>query len=485
MSVGGLAVSESIAAESISAPSPRSSCLYHIEKPDGEGKADRFLRALAAILQYGDYKALLDSYSASSAKCSRCVVTCPVYQVTRAPEDIPCYRAGLLLDVYKRHFTVGGWLQSRVNGGGELTDETVDEMANLFYRCTVCRRCTRECPMGLDHGLITRLGRYILSMAGIAPKALQVSVREQLEGDTHNTSKIPKPAFIDTLEFLGEELEESIGVKLEFPVDRPDRDYVFFCAVSDYLMEPDTLLGNAAVLYAAGDWDNWTIGSRNYDGINYGLFYSDWHLERILKQLLAEVTRLRGQRILIGECGHASRSAHDFIPVFGGREAYPVVSFIEYTLDCLERGKLRLDPDVVPECVTYHDPCNMARSGWIVEQPRRILKSFIKDFVEMEPHGRDNYCCGGGGGLVSMDETHEFRMKVAGRVKADQIRETGAGIVVAPCANCKKQLKELVAHYELPCEVVGLHELILRAIDIPGGMSAKERFKIKAVAMAQ
>jgi Fe-S oxidoreductase len=459
-------------------------CIYHVERPDTEGKAERFLNALAAILQFGDYKELLDSYSASSAKCSRCVVTCPIYQATRAPEDIPCYRAGLLLDIYKRHFTIGGWMRSRVGRGKELTDERVEEIAELFYRCTICRRCTRECPMGLDHGLITRLGRYILSMAGIAPKALQVSVREQLEGETHNTSKIPKPAFLDTVEFLGEELEESIGVKLEFPIDKPDRDYVFFCAVSDYLMEPDTLLGNAAVLYAAGDWDRWTIGSGNYDGINYGLFYSDWHLERIIQQLLAEVTRLRGRKILIGECGHASRSAHDFIPVFGGKEAYPVLSFIEYTLDCLEQGKIRLDPDIVSERVTYHDPCNMARNGWIVDQPRQILKSFVKDFVEMEPHGRDNYCCGGGGGLVSMDETHEFRMTVAGGIKAQQLRETGARIVVAPCANCKKQLKELVAFHDLPCEVVGLHELILRAIDIPGGLSAKERFKLKPVAVA-
>jgi Fe-S oxidoreductase len=458
-------------------------CIYHIEKPYEEGRAERFLNAFAAILQYGDYKALLDSYSASSAKCSRCVVTCPIYQVTRAPQDIPCYRAGLLLDVYKRHFTGWGWLQSRLGRGKELTDDAVDEMARLFYRCTVCRRCTRECPMGLDHGLITRLGRYILSMAGIAPKALQVSVREQLEGETHNTSKIPKPAFLDTMEFLGEELEEAIGVKLEFPIDQPDREYVFFCAVSDYLMEPDTLLGNAAVLYAAGDWDNWTIGSGNYDGINYGLFYSDWHLERIIRQLLAEVSRLRGHTILIGECGHASRSAHDFVPVFGGRKPYPVLSFVEYTLECLEKGKIRLDPDVVPERVTYHDPCNMARSGWIVEQPRRILKSFVRDFVDMEPHGRDNYCCGGGGGLVSMDETHEFRMTVAGRVKAEQLRRTGARIVVAPCANCKKQLKELVVYHDLPCEVVGLHELILRAIDIPGGLSAKERFELKPVAV--
>jgi Fe-S oxidoreductase len=117
-----------------------------------------------------------------------------------------------------------------------------------------------------------------------------------------------------------------------------------------------------------------------------------------------------------------------------------------------------------------------------VEQPRRILRSFVKDFVEMTPHGQNNYCCGGGGGLVSMDETHEWRMEVAGRVKAEQIRDTGAEIVVAPCANCKKQLKELADHYQLGCRVVGLHDLVLRAIDIPGGTTARERRESSALA---
>ena len=238
-------------------------------------------------------------------------------------------------------------MRSRIGNGHELTDDDVDEMAELFYRCTICRRCSLECPMGLDHGLVTRLGRYILSMAGIAPKALQVSVREQLEGETHNTSKIPKPAFLDTLEFLAEEWRRAWASSSSFPVDQHDREQVFFCAVSDYLMEPDTLMGNAAVLYAAGDWDSWTIGSANFDGINYGLFYSDWHLERIIKQMLAEVTRLRGRKILIGECGHASRTRARLRPGLRRTEAYPVQSFIEYTLDCLERGKIRLDPDIV------------------------------------------------------------------------------------------------------------------------------------------
>ena len=264
-------------------------------------------------------------------------------------------------------------------------------------------------------------------------------------------------------------------MKLAFPVDEPNREYVFFCAVSDFLLEPDTLMGNAAVLYAAGDWDRWTIGTGNFDGINYGLFYSDWHLENIIKQLLDEVTRLGGQNILVGECGHASRSAHQFVPIFGGERIYPVFNFMEYTLDCLRRGRIQLDPTIVTERVTYHDPCNIARSGWIVDQPREILRAFVDDFVEMEPHGERNYCCGGGGGLVSVDELHDFRMDIGGKVKAEQIRRTGAKICISPCANCKKQLKELVEHYELPCQVMGLHDLILKAIVIPGCKSPQQR----------
>ncbi len=448
---------------------------FYMEAPATGNRVERFLEAFAAVLEFSDYKPLLDSYCTSRAKCNRCAVACPVFLATGDRRDIPCYRSNLLLETYQRYFTLGGWWKSRFTGGFELTEEVIDRMIEGFYRCTACRRCTLECPMGVDHGLITHLGRYVLSLLGIVPKALQVSVREQLEGATRNTSKIPKPALLNTLEFLAEEMEENLGVKVEFPVDRPDRDFVFFCAVSDFLLEPDTLIGNAAVLFAAGDWDRWTIGTGNYDGINYGLFYSDWHLERIIKQMVAEVTRLNGKSILIGECGHASRSAHDFVPVFAGKEAYPVMNFIEYTLDCIRKGKITLDPNIVRERVTYHDPCNIARSGWIVDQPREILRTFVRDFVDMKPSGRDNFCCGGGGGLVSIDEMHDFRMSISGKVKAEQLRRTGADICIAPCANCKKQLKELVEYYNIPCKVEGLHDLILKAIHMPGGKTPAER----------
>ena len=443
----------------------RATCHYHIEPVQVSGdRVQSFLTAFAAILGHSNYRFLLDLYARTSTKCGRCAVSCQVYQASNDPRDVPCYRSNLLLDIYRRHFTSFGWLRGRFGGNGHLTDATIDEMADLFYRCTACRRCKLECPLGIDHALLTRLGRYILSEIGIAPKGLVVSVREQLEGKTGNTSAIPLPALLDNLEFLTEELAEGKGVAVPFPVDREQADYIFFPAVSDYLMEADTLMGIAAVLHATGI--NWTIGSGYYDGINYGLFYNDWVLERIIGKLVAETRRLNARNILIGECGHAARSARQFVPIFAGEQNLPVTSIMEITWQAIQAGKLNLDPEAVPEQVTYHDPCNIARSGWIINQPRQILGSFVKNYVEMTPNGRHNYCCGGGGGLVSLDETHDFRMQVVGKTKAEQIKATGADIVVSPCANCKKQLREIVAYYKLPVEIVGVHDLVLRAIKL-------------------
>ncbi len=459
---------------------------YHVEQPVEGDRVSAFLKAFATVLEHTNYGSVLETYSRGTTRCTRCACVCQIYQATESPKDIPCYRSEMLLRVYRAYFTPGGWLRTCLRGNGVLTEANIDEMAESFYRCTACRRCTLECPMGVDHGLIAHLGRYILSEIGIVPRALAVSVRAQLLGESHNTSAIPVPALLDNLEFMEEEIEEIKGVDVKFPVDQMDKEYVFFPAVSDYMMEADTLMGNAAVLHAAGDGDNWTIGTGYFDGINYGLFYSDHVLEHIIQKLVGEVDRLRGKTILIGECGHASRSAKNYVRQFGGESQYPVLNFVEYTAKALREGKLELEPDSIPEKVTYHDPCNLCRSNWVVEQPREILRAICKDFVEMTPHGQNNYCCGGGGGTVSIDETYDYRMNVTGKVKAEQIRDTGAQLVVSPCANCKKQLRELTQFHEVPVEIVGLHDLVFKAIKLKSnGTTPKAEADGGAVAVAE
>ena len=442
---------------------------YHVEDFDVKERPRRFLEAFAAILKHSNYRLALDHYIRMSAKCSRCASTCQVYQATGDLTDIPCYRSELLLGVYRRHFTLGGMLKGRALGTGQLTDEKIQEMAESFYNCTACRRCVNDCPSGIDHGLVAHLGRYILSEIGIAPRALVVSTREQLEGTSGNTSAVPVPALIDTLEFLSDDMKEEKSVDIKFPLDVQDAEFVFFPAVSDFLMEAETLMGIAAVFTATGD--SWTTGTGYFDGINYGLFYSDRILERVVKKIDTETRRLNGRKVLIGECGHASRSAKYFLPIYcGGKDAYPVINIMEYTWQVWKEGRLKLDPNVITEKVAYHDPCNIARQGWIIDKPRDILKALCKNYVEMTPTGEDNICCGGGGGTVSIDEIRPYRTMIGGRLKADQIRKSGCEILVAPCANCKKQLRELVEDQGIDCQVVGLHDLIYKAIIFPESM---------------
>ena len=439
---------------------------YHVEDFDVADRPRRFLQAFAAILKHTNYRLALDHYMRVTAKCARCTVACQIYDATGDARDIPCYRSELLLSVYRRHFTMSGMLRARVLGDPGLTDEKIQEMADSFYNCTACRRCHFECPMGIDHALITHLGRYVLSEIGIAPRALAVSVREQLLGASGNTSAIPLPALIDTLDFLSDDIRDEKGFKVSFPIDQEGAEYIFFPAVSDYMMEAETLKGIAAVFKATGD--SWTIGSKYYDGINYGLFYSDHILEEVLRKIRAEAERLKAKKILVGECGHASRVAKFFYPTYcGGKDALPVISILEYTQQALKQGRIKLDSKVITDPVTYHDPCNFVRTGWIVNQPREVLRAFCGDYHEMTPGGRMNICCGGGGGTVSIDEIRPYRTSVGGNLKAEQIRRTEAKYCVAPCANCKKQLRELMEDQGVECEIVGLHDLLYKAILIP------------------
>jgi Fe-S oxidoreductase len=422
----------------------------------------RFLEAFAAVLDHGSYGVALDAYSKICARCTRCASSCQLFYATDDTRDIPIHRTDLLLRVYRRYFTQAGLTKARLFGGFELTDEYLDEMAEEYYRCTACRRCKSSCPLGIDHGLVTHLSRWLLAEVGIIPKALVAAVREQLDG-VGNTSAIPVPALKDTCEFLEEELKEQTNLDIKFPFDVEGAEYIFFPAVSDYLLEADTLMGNAAVMHVTGG--SWTIGTGNFDGINYGLFYSDRMMQRIVSNLVAEARRLKAKKILIGECGHATKSAW-FVPTFAGLDGPPVVHCMQYAAQMLREGKLPLKREKIPGRVTYHDPCNIARGGQIIEEPREILKAICEDFVDMTPNRTENYCCGGGSGLVSLDEIREFRTLELGKRKAEQIRESGAKLIVAPCANCKKQLREVCEDNELEgVEITGLHDLLLKVID--------------------
>jgi Fe-S oxidoreductase len=146
--------------------------------------------------------------------------------------------------------------------------------------------------------------------------------------------------------------------------------------------------------------------------------------------------------------------------------------------DIVMSGRLKFDPARNDFPVTLHDPCNMVRLMGIVEPQREIVRKLCPQFREMEPHGVDNYCCGGGSGfaIMSGNNFQDWRMHVSGRKKLAQILNAFADCmdpatpkyICAPCSNCKGQIRDLLAYYDLwenhRILYGGLVELIVNAM---------------------
>ena len=92
-----------------------------------------------------------------------------------------------------------------------------------------------------------------------------------------------------------------------------------------------------------------------------------------------------------------------------------------------------------------------------------MLQLVCEDFREMYPNRAENYCCTGGGGAMSMSEYTPRRLKSA-KIKADQLKATGAEVVVTSCHNCVDGLSDLIKHYKLGMPVTQLVNLVANAL---------------------
>ena len=137
----------------------------------------------------------------------------------------------------------------------------------------------------------------------------------------------------------------------------------------------------------------------------------------------------------------------------------------------LEEGRIKVDKSIHTELTTYHDPCNYGRKSertfghGYYEEPRWIVQQCCENFVDMNPNRANNFCCGAGGGAWAGPYVEERIFY--GRVKAKQIKDTGAKLVIAPCHNCRDQIKKsLKKEYDLDIEVKYLWELVADSLII-------------------
>jgi len=180
--------------------------------------------------------------------------------------------------------------------------------------------------------------------------------------------------------------------------------------------------------------------------------------------LYDEVGKLEAKSCVLAECGHGSRAFRWEGPNYIKKKfPFDVTTSIELMAKYIREGIVKVDPEKTTDLITIHDPCNLGRSGGVWNEQRYIIQKSAKNFVEMNPHGPDNMCCGGGGGQLAMSEYNERRLSI-GELKAEQIRKTGAKIVATPCHNCVDQLMQLNVTFKLDVQIKTIAEIVADAI---------------------
>ena len=423
-------------------------------KEEEEEFVQRFLSGLKKLLSKDDNWTFIQPLVHSlnyCVKCQLCNDSCPVY-VSSGKKEIyrPTFRPEVLRRIINKYLKKESGLLAKLTASDiELNFTLLARLAELSYRCTLCRRCAQVCPLGADNALITREIRKLFSQEmGIAPQPLHEKGTVQQLNVGSSTGITPK-ALANIIAFMEDDIEEKTGKRIKIPVDKEGAEALLIHNAGEFLSWPENPEAFAILFDAAGI--DWTLSSDlvGYDSVNYGIWYDDVQAARVAVSQAEAARRLKVKKIYVGECGHAHKAMMviDDRILTGDLLDIQRESVMPLMEDLVLNRKIKLDPQRNNFPVTLHDPCNMVRLMGIVEPQRRILRAIAPQFREMEPHGVENYCCGGGSGFAIMQSMNfpDWRSGVSARMKMKQILDAFADApgpevkkyVCAPCSNCK------------------------------------------------
>jgi len=434
-------------------------------KEQEEAIVKAFLRGLGKLFKKeNNWTFLLPAVLSTEycMRCNSCNEACPIYIESGRNEIYrPNFRPELLRRIFKRYFTPSGRLLGKLAGADvELNWRVVYRLAELAYRCTLCRRCATVCSVGVDNALLSRELRKLFSQEmGIAPEGVhKLGTIQHLK--TGSSTGMSPAAFLNAIEFIEELIEEKTGRRIKIPVDKKNADIMLIHNAGEFMSWPENPAAFAILFDAAGV--NWTLSSEamGYEGVNYGVWYDDVQFARVAVAQVRAAKNLSVKKIVVGECGHATKALITIADrLLVGNLAIPRESCLPL-LESFVTGKaIRFDPSRNNFPVTLHDPCNIVRLMGIISPQRNIIRNVVSPgkFREMPNAGFQNYCCGGGSGFAIMNTQNfaQWRNAVCSRMKARQVLAAFKDCLdpaipkyyCAPCSNCKGAARDALQEH--------------------------------------
>ena len=427
---------------------------FTIKKPavrhDQQGDApdaERAARAIDAFMR--DMTRSAATYMESCIHCGHCAEACHFYVTSGDPQYTPIWKLEPFKQAYKREAGPFAWFFRTFSLKKAVTAEKLRQWQELLYdSCTMCGRCTLACPMGIDIAGLVAQARHGMFAAGLVPHELW-AVAERAEREGSPLGATPK-VLKERIEWLADEHE------VEIALDRPQADVLVTLSSIEIMKYPASLVAVAKILNRMGV--SWTIRSDGYEATNFGLFSGnlDWQRDMSLRVIRAAVA-CRAKTLLLPECGHAYGAMRwQGANMYGKPLPFQVLHISEFLAAAVREGRLKLKP--MQRSVTFHDPCQVSRRGGATSAPREVLAALGADLHEMPPAGDANWCCGGGGGVVTLHRADEHRHR-AFQIKMQQVEATGAERIATSCSNCRLSFDDGQAHYKWDRKMESLLEL--------------------------
>ncbi|HEY9592953.1 MAG TPA: (Fe-S)-binding protein, partial [Spirochaetia bacterium] len=306
-------------------------------------------------------------YLETCTRCGTCATACHVYASDAQVRHTAVGRAEVVRKVFKRYFQLEGRIAPWLGEVLPIDDVSMDLINDAAWSCTGCRRCMTYCPFGIDTQMIMSIAKLLLVGADREPKLL--SMLADMSIAKAEGAEETRPAFVEAVTALTPEVNALWpGPDPAVTVERPGADVLYVALAGKHSIIPAAAIMNAAR-------ESWTLSM--FEAVNFGSFLGDPKRSSLIaRRIHDEAVRLNVKEVAIVECGTAFR----VMKYMTGDHPFRVVAFVELIARYLKEGRIRLDPSVFKGKLTYHDPCQIARNGGVIEEPRYVIRQLTGNF---------------------------------------------------------------------------------------------------------
>jgi len=384
-----------------------------------------------AKIQDFTWKDLLDLYAC--AVCGRCHVNCPAQLTGKSlsPKEV--------IHNLKEHLLEAGpgLLAGKAEAASESPAKTMigDVVTEEeIWACTTCGACQEVCPVNIEHiRKIIDLRRNLVLVQSKMPESAQLMLRNM-------QSRGHPWAGVQSLRLRG---DWTSGLELNVLTEGDNAHTLFWVGCTGALIERNVkaTLSMTRVLKAAGV-DFGVLGeAETCCGDPARRAGYEFQFQMMAEQNI-EIFKSHNIKEIVTSCPHCYNTIKNEYPRYGGD--FNVVHYTQLISDLIRQGKLKLTNEL-NSTLTYHDPCYLGRYNNVYLEPRGILQAIPKTKLEeMERSRNMGFCCGGGGGLMWIEE-QPGTTKIS-QMRIEDVVKTGADTVVTACPYCLQMFEDSIEH---------------------------------------